>query len=382
MVLAKWMKLVISITGIYSCYLYYGVLQQKLYLKQADGSRFTDTAFVLTVQCIFNALISALWIPFESTTSSNSSLTKKIDSGTAKKSDGKDIQKKPSLFEILLKQEVMVVAFVYVFAMYSSNESLKYVDYAYQALAKSCKLIPVMIGSILIMKKEYAPIKYLCVLAMTAGIGAYEFMKDAGGGHGGKGSSGTSHMGLLLLAASLALDGLSGPGQEKLKEKIKMSGAEQCICSNVWGFLYMFFTTALLGQLSSSYAYLNTHPDLVWNLVMFSICSGLGQVFIFYTIREFDSLTLTTITTTRKFATIVVNAIVLPKDNVLNSRQWGCVLLVFGAVALDAYSEAKEKSKAHAAHITNAAPPTITTTGTNGKSSRRKSQGNIAPVNL
>jgi UDP-galactose transporter B1 len=371
--LQKWMKLLISITGIYSCYLYYGVLQQKLYLKQADGSRFTDTAFVLTVQCIFNALISALWIPFESASSS-----KKNESGNAKKSDGKESQKKPSLFEILLKQEVMVVAFVYVFAMYSSNESLKYVDYAYQALAKSCKLIPVMVGSILIMKKEYAPIKYLCVLAMTAGIGAYEFMKDAGGAHG-KGSAGTSHMGLLLLAASLALDGLSGPGQEKLKEKIKMSGAEQCICSNVWGFLYMFFTTAFLGQLSSSYAYLSSHPDLVWNLVTFSICSGLGQVFIFFTIREFDSLTLTTITTTRKFATIVVNAIVLPKDNVLNANQWGCVLVVFGAVALDAYTEAKEKSKGLGAGVHVASSPAEVKPA--GKNSRRKSQGNV-PVNL
>jgi hypothetical protein len=66
--------------------------------------------------------------------------------------------------------------------MFSSNESLKYVDYAYQALAKSCKLIPVMIGSILIEGTVYSWTKYASVAGMTAGITAYEFMKDAGGG--------------------------------------------------------------------------------------------------------------------------------------------------------------------------------------------------------
>ena len=238
----------------------------------------------------------------------------------------------------------MLVAAIYVFAMFSSNESLKYVDYAYQALAKSCKLIPVMIGSILIEKKRFSLSKYASVAAMTAGITAYEFMREGGGskhGVGGGDAKATSSMGIALLALSLALDGCSGPFQKRIEGLFTQS--EQQIASNVWATVYMFVVTAGMGQLGSSIAYLRAHPSLLWTLAQFSVCSGMGQLFIFFTIREFDALTCSTITTTRKFATIVVNAVLMPKDNRLNPRQWGCVGVVFGAVALDMYFEKNEK---------------------------------------
>lgn len=56
-------------------------------------------------------------------------------------------------------------------------------------------------------------------------------------------------------------------------------------------------------------AYVATHPDILQLLVLLGLCSAVGQTFIFYTIRTFDSLTLSTITTTRKFFT--VRAVVL-----------------------------------------------------------------------
>jgi hypothetical protein len=52
-------------------------------------------------------------------------------------------------------------------------------------------------------------------------------------------------------------------------------------------------------------------------------------------IRAFDALTLSIVTTSRKFMTIVVNAIVFPAHNKMNLRQWGCVAVVFAAIAVD-----------------------------------------------
>lgn len=46
----------------------------------------------------------------------------------------------------------------------------QYVSYPTQALGKSCKLIPVIIGQGLIRRKAYPLQKYLCVALMTAGI--------------------------------------------------------------------------------------------------------------------------------------------------------------------------------------------------------------------
>ena len=46
--------------------------------------------------------------------------------------------------------------------------------------------------------------------------------------------------------------------------------------------------------------------EFVWALASFSLCSALGQCFIYYTIAEFSPLLLATVTTTRKiFSTLV-----------------------------------------------------------------------------
>ena len=94
----------------------------------------------------------------------------------------------------------------------------------------------------------------------------------------------------------------------------------------------------------SQLAYLATHPQVVVALVLFSLCSAFGQIFIFLTIRTFDSLTLSTVTTTRKFFTIVASVVV--HGNVLNPKQWFAVLIVFAGLSLevvDSYLEGRKK---------------------------------------
>ena len=53
---------------------------------------------------------------------------------------------------------------------------------------------------------------------------------------------------------------------------------------------------------------------------MFALCSAIGQTFIFYTITEFDSLTTTTITTTRKIFSVLLS--IFLKGHKLNTQGW------------------------------------------------------------
>jgi solute carrier family 35 (UDP-galactose transporter), member B1 len=79
------------------------------------------------------------------------------------------------------------------------------------------------------------------------------------------------------------------------------------------------------------------------------MCSAVGQIFIFWTIREFDSLTLSTITTTRKFFTIVAS--VMYHGTVLQTKQWLAVAVVFAGLGLEVFESERErrnKRKAHA----------------------------------
>ena len=89
--------------------------------------------------------------------------------------------------------------------------------------------------------------------------------------------------------------------------------------------------------------YLSTHPTLVKSILLFSLTSAIGQLFIFYTIRSFDSLVMTTITTTRKFFTIVLS--VFWYGHQLNMGQWGAVGIVFFGLILDSYNEEMSKRK-------------------------------------
>lgn len=246
----KTLQLLACVAGIYISYLAYGVLQEALYRVQSDGSTFAATAFVLLVQCLGNALIALLC----SVVNDAVGFEKRV----AHKSKGADgeLRSEPlqSYWSVLVGRDVLLVAFVYVFAMYTSNEALKYVSYPAQALAKSCKMVPVMIGSIVLAGKRYAWQKYAAVALVTLGITAFQFAaptKKSKGGHKG-GDAGTSEAaGLGLLALSLVFDGLSGPGQELIKRH-GLTNFQQMLASNTWATVYMAVCAYALGQVNSS----------------------------------------------------------------------------------------------------------------------------------
>ena len=239
---SRFAKLLIIVLGIYSCYLLYSVYQAELYRKQSDGTRFASTAFVLLVKCICNAAIAFL-------------------AHTGLSVAGRTELKKPNaqpLFIVIWMKEVLVVAAVYVFAMYSSNEALKYVPYAAQALAKTCKMVPVMVGSILIMGKRYELVKYFSVGLVILGITLFSFMKKEGasGGHGSvksvdDGDAMALYMGAALLLGSLVLDGACGPLQERVKV-YGLSSVEQMGVTNVWASAYMLIVALGMGQIGTA----------------------------------------------------------------------------------------------------------------------------------
>ena len=106
----------------------------------------------------------------------------------------------------------------YIGAMLLSNWALSYMSYPAQSLAKSCKLIPVMLARILINKATYEAREYVQVALITGGISIFMAWQagEAGNGKGG-GEGGTfsvmsmgvdgSWFGLALCLAALALDG-------------------------------------------------------------------------------------------------------------------------------------------------------------------------------
>lgn len=71
----------------------------------------------------------------------------------------------------------LLLAFLTLGTMGLSNASLRYLNYHTQVIFKCCKLIPVLIGSILIQKKKYGFLDFLAAFAMCLGLSLFTLGK-------------------------------------------------------------------------------------------------------------------------------------------------------------------------------------------------------------
>ncbi|KAF1779354.1 UAA transporter [Phytophthora cactorum] len=211
-------------------------------------------------------------------------------------------------------------------AMLCSNEALKHVSFPTQALGKSCKMIPVMLMGVLIRRKKYTLRDYICVVVITTGIAHAEREN--------------STYGLLLLFLSLTLDGISGPKQEEIAHQLRPSVHQQMLNTNIWAVVY----TALEG-----FFFCMENPAILNSVFYFSVCSALGQNFIYFTIQQFSALTCTTITTTRKFFTILFSVVWYGHE--LSLMSWLGVAVVFIGLGWELSSK-YQKYQAQSAKLT------------------------------
>lgn len=230
-------------------------------------------------------------------------------------------------------QPFAFTSFAYLGAMLCSNEALKHVSFPTQALAKSCKMIPVMLMGVLIRRKKYSLRDYVCVLVITAGIAVFQLGK-ASSKHSERENSA---YGLLLLFASLTLDGISGPKQEEISAQLRPSVHQQMFYTNIWAVAYTGVGALVTGQAFSGLWFCMENPAILQSVFFFSICSALGQNFIYFTIQQFSALTCTTITTTRKFFTILFS--VVWYGHHLSGMSWVGVILVFVGIGWELSSK-------------------------------------------
>eukprot|EP00591_Stephanopyxis_turris_P005276 CAMPEP_0195521472 /NCGR_PEP_ID=MMETSP0794_2-20130614/18761_1 /TAXON_ID=515487 /ORGANISM="Stephanopyxis turris, Strain CCMP 815" /LENGTH=222 /DNA_ID=CAMNT_0040651041 /DNA_START=61 /DNA_END=726 /DNA_ORIENTATION=+ len=130
--------------GINICYLYYGVIQERLLRKRGDGGLEDRpiTAFILVSQAVTNAIVALVWMFVEQRSKGKRH---------AEKNNDVDGGVKDSLNHRLL----LLTSFSYSVAMTASNESLNHISYPTATLGKSCKLVPTMIAGLFVEKKNY-----------------------------------------------------------------------------------------------------------------------------------------------------------------------------------------------------------------------------------
>jgi UDP-galactose transporter B1 len=240
------------------------------------------------------------------------------------------------------KQSIFVSGVSQMFAMAGSNEALRYVSYPTQVLGKSCKMVPVMAGGLILGGKSYKVGEYIQVVLITLGVCIFNF--------GGKKKSGgdDSTYGLALIAFSLVMDAVTGGLQDKVKaetvrlnpsaKKAKPTMHESMFWTNISGCIVAFLLAFASGHLKEGIAFCIKFPEVFTAILIYSVSSAVGQNFIYYTITQFDPLVLTTVTTTRKIFSTVYSVLRNPQNS-LSQMQWtGCGLVFFG-LAIDVFEK-------------------------------------------
>ena len=123
-----------------------------------------------------------------------------------------------------------------------------------------------------------------------------------------------STFGLILLFLSLCCDGVCGMQQDVVVPRFKPSSLRLQQMLNVFGMLVSLVASVFLQELKPGFAFLFQNTACLGYAVVFGLCSSVGQMFILYTVRHFPPLVLSTITTTRKFFSILLSVLFMGNE--------------------------------------------------------------------
>jgi len=301
--------------GIYASFLYYGALQEDVFAyKASDGTSFKEAWFLQAVEALANVAVGFVGMVI------------------AGRTPGLPLR----LFAVSGATQVLA-------KVCTSLALASGLSFPVATLAKSAKMAPVMMGSLLLGGAKYSLREYLQVVAIIVGTVMVSMKKSKPG-------AASSMLGVLYICSSLALDGCTGGVQSRLKADCKKAGVH----AKPYDFMFWtnFFMMALavvvalaLGEAPTGIAFITANPAILNKVLLFAACSAVGQSFIFFTIATYGPLKVATVTTTRKIFSVLLS--IFLKGHAMSPIGWAGVVLGSVGIAgeLIPKSEVKDEKK-------------------------------------
>ncbi|KAI7859986.1 UAA transporter [Circinella umbellata] len=315
------------VAGIYACFLTWGVVQERVsttsYGDNDAPEKFRYFIFLNLIQSLIAAVVSLIYI----------------------KVSGRHLNLTSSPRALYTKYAQ--VALTNCTGSPFGYAALKHIDYPTMILGKSCKLIPVMLMNLVVYRRKFPLYKYVCVMLITAGVSMFMLYHTVEGSNK-KGAATNSLWGLFLLGTNLVIDGLTNATQDQIFHDFGqfVSGQHMMFFMNAIGSIYMTIFLVFNpynDELGQAIRFCQTHPSVIGDVFLFGLCGAVGQCFIFYTLQQYGSLRLVTVTVTRKLFTMLLS--VFWFNHKLSMGQWGGVALVFTAIGIEAYIKKMESAR-------------------------------------
>ncbi|KAI6660899.1 Solute carrier family 35 member B1-like [Oopsacas minuta] len=222
----------------------------------------------------------------------------------------------------------------YFSAMVASNYALKWVSYPTQVIGKSCKPIPILILTTILAKRSQPLKRWLAVGCIVLGVIMFNLFKP------GKSINYSMSIGDVFILISLLFDGLTASFQEVIRAKYKTNPYLLMYELNKWAVIILF-PFILFGEGFAVVQFTFKNPEVIPMVLAFCFTSAIGQNFIFVTISNFGPLTLSLITTLRKFFTVLGSIIVF--GHMFTIYQKISVGVVFTGILMDSWIKSSNK---------------------------------------
>ncbi|TDL17721.1 UAA transporter [Rickenella mellea] len=373
-------RLGVCVVGVYSMFLLWAIAQERLSVpfESLDGSsseKYHSVLFMGTCQSALSALSSLIYIiarrkpgqnlrqvlGLESTPTKPSAAIQQNGKAHTNDTANGSSPKPSTTYRTIVPKDLLLrylqCALFITSAAPFGFAALSHISYPTMVLGKSCKLVPVMLMNVILYRRRFAPHKYLVVFMVTLGITMFMGFggeKPGKSKKGGAPPSSSSLIGILYLLINLAIDGATNSTQDEIFDRYKVTGQQMMFWINVMCTLVTSVLSVLplpyipvlhpshdgKSELAGALAFIREHPSIVSPLAQFAFTGSLGQLFIFETLQHFGSLTLVTITLTRKLFTMVLSVIVY--NHKLTLGQWAGAAVVFAGISVEAWVKRRD----------------------------------------
>ena len=191
---------------------------------------------------------------------------------------------------------------------WSQYASLKYVAFPVQTVFKSSKIIPVMIMGRFLKGTTYPLGQYVEAFFITVGVAIFSLSSKTSNR-----TNGTEIIGLIFMLMYICCDSFTSQWQSKIYEQYGRANVDQyqmMLSVNTWAITITTIGLIVTGDFPVVVEFLDANPVAFHYNIVTAITSATGQLFIFYTIKEFGPIVFTVIMTTRQLFSITISCII------------------------------------------------------------------------
>ncbi|KAI6659146.1 Adenosine 3'-phospho 5'-phosphosulfate transporter 1-like [Oopsacas minuta] len=296
-------KLVWCVIGLQVSYLTWGVIQERIMTREYEGETFTNSQFLVFVNRILALFVAGGLLMFRPQKSPQAPL-----------------------------YQFSFTSISNTLSSWCQYEALKFVSFPTLVLSKTCKSIPVMLMGKIISNKTYPYYEYAFALILSLGVSLFVLESET---EGESGARETTFAGVIIIIGYLGFDSFTSNWQSEIYKQYKVSSVQMMYGVNLFSSLLTIISLVQRNVLFSSLYFLISHTEFALHCLILSICSAVGQLFIFYTIQEFGPFIFTIIMTLRQAFSILLSCIIY--QHYIGVQGIVGIVVVFGAIGFRMY---------------------------------------------